>query len=123
LSPQQFSWSDGAPVEQVAGTPTGIRTCGTNNGFTFTAPASTKTRTLRLYVGVVDALGRLEARLSTGGNTVISTLDGQNTLVTGAFTMTYRAPKDGMLQLRWVTEQTHNNTSCGGVAIQAATLR
>ena len=45
-----------------------------------------------------------------------------NTLLTAVFVVTYRAPKDGKLNLNWVTEAAFNS-DCGGVALEAATLR
>jgi hypothetical protein len=122
LSPHRFSWTGGSPVADSDGTTTGIHTCGAGNGFTISAPAATSTRTLRLYVGVLAARGQLDARLSTGGKTVSSQLETQSTsLDTAVFTMTYRAPKNGTIQLTWITEASFNK-DCGGVALEAATL-
>jgi hypothetical protein len=38
------------------------------------------------------------------------------------FTLTYKAARPGTLQVTWVTDASYD-ASCGGVAIQAATLR
>ncbi len=123
LSPQRFSWTGGSPVDHSDGTPTGIRTCGKGNGFTISAPATTGTRTLRLYIGVLGARGKLTARLSTGGGSTTATLEDKgNSLSTAVFVVTYRAPKDGKLNLDWVTDAAFNS-DCGGVALEAATLR
>ena len=123
LSPQRFSWQGGSPVDHSDGTPTGIRTCGKGNGFTISAPASKTTRTLRLYVGAVAGRGRLDAKLSTGGGTKSGTLEQRGgSMSTAVFTITYRAPRNGKLQLTWVTEASFNS-DCGGVALEAATLR
>lgn len=121
LSPERFSWQDGSPVKRSSGTPTGIRTCGAKNGFTITAPAARSQRTLRLYVGVLQARGRLDARLSTGGDTVSARLESRSPdLKTAVFTVSYRA-SSGSVKLIWVTEESHDS-ECGGVALQAATL-
>jgi hypothetical protein len=123
LSPQKFSWQGGSPVDHSDGTPTGIRTCGKGNGFTLSVPATTSGRTLRLYLGVLGGRGRLDAKLSTGGGTTSATLEQRaNSLLTSVFVVTYRAPKDGRLNLNWVTD-TAFNSDCGGVALEAATLR
>jgi hypothetical protein len=123
LSPQKFSWQGGSPVDHSDGTPTGIRTCGKDNGFTVSVPAAKASRTLRLYIGVLGARGRLDAKLSTGGGTTSAKLEQRgNTLLTAVFVVTYRAPKDGKLNLNWVTEAAFNSV-CGGVALEAATLR
>lgn len=123
-SPQRFTWSGGSPVDSSDGTQTGIKTCGQGNGFTISAPATTDTRTLRLYTGVQAARGKLTARLSTGaGVSATATLeDKDNTLSTAVFVVTYRAPRNGTLNLTWVTDASFSN-DCGGVALQAATLR
>jgi hypothetical protein len=123
LSPQKFSWSGGSPVDKSGGTQTGIHTCGQGNGFTLSAPATTENRTLRLYIGVLAARGKLTAKLSTGGSATTATFeDKDNSLSTAVFTVTYRAPKDGKLNLNWVTDASFNS-DCGGVALEAATLR
>ena len=36
--------------------------------------------------------------------------------------MTYRAPKNGKINLSWVTDASFSQ-DCGGVALQAATLK
>jgi hypothetical protein len=123
LSPQRFSWQAGSPVDHSDGTPTGIRTCGKGNGFTLSAPAATTSRTLRLYIGVLAARGRLDVSLSTGGGTTSAKIEQQGTtLATAVFVVTYRAPKNGTLKVKWITEDSFN-TDCGGVALDAATLR
>ena len=122
LSRQRFAWDDGTRLARTAGTPSGIRTCGARNGFTLSVPADTRYRTLRLYVGVAEARGRLDARLSTGGTPVTGTLDSRGALDTSVFTVTYRAPRKATLKIDWVTEKSYDS-SCGGVALQAATLR
>ena len=123
FSPQRFSWNGGSPVANSDGTPTGIRTCGKGNGFTISAPAGTSTRTLRLYVGALASRGKLTAKLSTGGPTGTGTFEERgNNLDTTVFVVTYRAPKNGKINLSWVTDASFSQ-DCGGVALQAATLR
>jgi hypothetical protein len=122
LSPQRFKWTGGEPVDHSDGTPTGIRTCGKGNGFTLTAPATTDTRVLKLYVGALAARGRLEAKLSTGSATGTVTLEQRDAaLRTAVLTVTYRAPKTGNLRLSWTTLEAFG-TGCGGVALEAAAL-
>lgn len=123
LSPQKFRWAGGEPVASSDGTPTGIRTCGRNNGFTLTAPAGTTTRTLRLYVGVLAGRGRLDARLSAGSATGSTTLEQRDgNLRTAVITLTYRAPRTAQLRLNWITTEAYGS-GCGGVTLEAATLR
>jgi hypothetical protein len=123
FSRQLFSWRDGSPVDDSDGTPTGIRTCGKGNGFTISAPATTSTRTLRIYVGVLAGRGRFTAKLSTGGAAASATFEQRdNNLDTAVFAVTYRAPKNGKLNVSWTTDAAFNR-DCGGVALEAATLR
>ena len=124
FSPQRFSWSGGSPVERSDGTRTGIRTCDEGNGFTLSVPAARSERTLRLYVGALAARGRLDAqtvhRRRHRGRA--SWNNATTSLSTAVFVVTYRAPKDGTLNLSWITEESFD-ADCGGVALQAATLR
>lgn len=123
LSKQLFTWSGGSPVSNSDGTPTGIRTCGKGNGFTISAPSGTATRTLRLYVGALAGRGKLTAKLSSGTAADSATFEERtNNLDTAVFVITYRAPKDGKINLSWITEEAFNQ-NCGGVALEAATLR
>jgi hypothetical protein len=123
LSPQQFSWTGGDPVDHSDGTTTGIRTCGKGNGFSITAPAGNSTRTLRIYVGIISGRGTLAAKLTTGTATTSTTLEQKDgSFHTAVLTLKYRAPKDGKISLRWNTDAAFG-TGCGGVALQAATLR
>jgi hypothetical protein len=123
LSPQTFSWTGGNPVSETRDTTTGIRTCGEDNGFRLTVPATKASRTLRVYVGAVAARGRFEAKLSTGGGTRSATFEQRDdSMATAVFVVSYRGTRDGTLSLNWVTENSFDD-DCGGVALQAATLR
>ena len=122
LSPSQFRWTGGDPVDHSDGTTTGIRTCGAGNGFTISAPAATTNRTLRLYVGVLAARGTLSARLSAGSATASVALEQRDgTFEPAVFTLTYRAPKAAKINLSWTTTRAFGD-GCGGVALEAATL-
>ena len=122
-SPQRFSWRGGSPVAAADGVTTGINTCGKGNGFTLSVPAAAADRVLRLYVGVQAAKGRLEAKLSTGGDSESATIEHRGgDLGTTVFTVTYRSSKGGKLNLSWITAESFSG-GCGGVAIEAATLR
>ena len=123
LSPQRFRWTGGDPVASSDGTPTGIRTCGEGNGFTLSAPAGTRERTLKIYVGVLAGRGKLTAKLSTGKARDTAVLEQRTgTFRAAVLTVAYRAPESGRLNLTWTTDATFGN-GCGGVALQAATLR
>ncbi|WP_052359455.1 hypothetical protein [Actinoplanes friuliensis] len=123
FSPERFSWNGGSPVGSSDGTPTGIRTCGKGNGFTISAPATTSNRTLKLYVGALAGRGKLTAKLSTGSASATGTFEERsNNLDTAVFVITYRAPKNGKINLSWITDAAFDD-DCGGVALEAATLR
>jgi serine/threonine protein kinase len=67
--PIDFYWSDGTPVSSVSSavtTTSCIYVSGLDNGFVFSVPASTKTRTLYVYVGVYKGTGRLTASIQGG---------------------------------------------------------
>lgn len=122
-SQQRFAWRDGSPVADSDGSNVGINTCDKGNGFTLSVPAAKDSRTLRLYVGVQNGRGRLEAKLSSGGGTEVGTLEQRDGgLATAVFVITYRSDDAGKLNLTWTTAETFGD-GCGGVALQAATLR
>ncbi|WP_328470332.1 hypothetical protein OHA21_04270 [Actinoplanes sp. NBC_00393] len=121
-SPQAYRWTGGSPLASAKGVTSGVRTCGEGNGFTLTAPVGTVGNTLRLYLGVSSGVGRLEARLSTGGQPWTDRWeqpDGQ--LSTAAYTVNYRAIKAGKISVRWITEESTGG-NCGGVVLFAATV-
>jgi hypothetical protein len=123
FSEQRFAWTGGDPVATSDGTPTGIRTCGAGNAFTISAPASTTARTLRLYVGVIDAKGELSASLAAGSAKAARSVQQRDgTFRTLVYTVTYRAPAATRINFKWNTVQAFGD-GCGGVALQAATLR
>ncbi|GIF22405.1 hypothetical protein BJ973_002728 [Actinoplanes tereljensis] len=123
LSAQFFRWTGGDPVDHSDGTTTGIRTCGAGNGFTVSAPASATTKVLRLYVGIISAKGELRASLSAGSATASRSVEQRDgTFRTLVYTVTYRAPAATRINFSWNTAQAFGD-GCGGVALEAATLR
>src|ERR1044071_9326382 len=55
-----FSWTGAPPTAPATATPPGVFVYGQGNGFRITAPADGQTRTLKIYVGLYGAGGRLE---------------------------------------------------------------
>jgi hypothetical protein len=116
-----FTWSDGTPTANVVASTTGIYVSGAGNGFTFTVPADTTSRTLRVYVGGYTSSGTLTAHLSDGSavdyvNSSFSNLSGTYTAV---FTITYKAGVAGQtLSVSW-----NMASGSGNVTMQAATLQ
>jgi hypothetical protein len=62
-----YTWSDGTPTAEAYGSATGVFLSVTNNpltGFQLTVPATSRLRCLKVYVGLLFAQGRFDARLS-----------------------------------------------------------
>ena len=114
----------GAKRASASNTTTGVYLTGSGNGFRLTVPADTTARTLKLYVGLWAAQGRLEASLSDGSaaafvdTSVINQTDTSNAV----YTLNYQAGSSGQtLTLRWTVNASFN--TFGNVTLQAATLR
>ena len=120
-SPAGFSWTGGTPTSSSGGTNTGVYVSGQNGGFEIAAAADTTPRTLRLYVGVSGAAGRIAAHLSDNSapDYVDSSLNNANGLTAGVYVLTYSAASAG--QTLTVTYIQNNNTS-GNVILQAASM-
>ncbi len=119
--PFGFSWSNGTPTGAVTGSPTGLFISGQNKGFRITVPADTVPRTLRVFVGVWRAQGKLVAHLSDGSapDYVSTALDNATSETGGLYTLTYQATSPG--QTLTVTF-TQNTVTSGNVSLQAAAL-
>src|SRR5258705_3713958 len=124
--PTTFSWTDGTPTPSVVNTPTGINTNGVvGNGFEITVPADTSLKTVKVYVGVWYAQGRLEATLSDGSApTFIDTSQNKNNGASSAlYTINFKAATSGQsLKIRF-TIQTQYFSPNGNVAWEAVTLQ
>jgi hypothetical protein len=94
-----FSWSDGTPDGAVNATSTGVRVMGLNKGVQFTAPADTTTRTLTVYLGAWNTIGKMVAHLSDGSapDFVDASISSPSMAVQtdAAYTFTYRAASPG----------------------------
>ena len=96
----RYDWFDGQPNTQVF-TQTGLRVFDINKGMSFTAPANTSVKTLKVYVGLNGAAqARFTATLSDGSalpySTVVSQTSGRNTT---EFTLNYQAAAAGQTLL------------------------
>ncbi len=122
-SPTSYSWTGGTPTASATGTATGVYVLGLGNGFRLTLPADTTKRTLKLYLGVWDAQGRLDATLSDGSATAVSdtTLINQTSTSNGVYTLNYQAGSAGQtLTVKWTMLASYN--SYGNITLQAGTL-
>ena len=116
-----YNWSDGTP-DGSASTNSGIYIGPyiDNSGFTFTVPADTTTRTLKVYVGVYQSQMQFKASLSDGiaadlVDTSFINMIGSSTAV---YTLTFKASAPG--QTLTITMIKLGNT--GNINLQAATL-
>jgi len=122
-SPTNYSWTDGTPTVTTTNTPTGVFAYGLNNGLQLTLPADTTDRTVKLYMGVWDAQGRLEISLSDGSapTFVDTSLINQTNVSNAVYTINYHAGTNGQtLIIRWTVNASFN--AFGNVTLQAASL-
>lgn len=122
-NPSTYSWSDGTPTVAASTTDTGVYTIGPNNGFQITVPADTTQRSLKLYVGVSAATGKLEASISDGSAPTYVDTSLVNTSATSVavYTLNYQAGTSGQtLTVKWTVQTAHN--IWGNVTLQAASL-
>jgi len=121
-----FSWSDGAPTASATHTTTELFVIGAHNGFTFSVPADSTTRTLRVYVGVYAAQGQLKVTLSNSRlapytNAVLDT-SSVTAITNGVYTLVYRSRLPHQrLTIQFTNVAAHN--PLGSVGLQAATLQ
>lgn len=124
--PTIFSWSDGTPTATVSNTTTGINTNGSiGNGFEISVPADKSLKTLRLYIGVWYAQGKLEATLSDGSAPAyIDTSQNKNNgASSGLYTISFKAASSGQtLKVRFTILNQYFSPN-GNVAWNAATLQ
>jgi thrombospondin type 3 repeat protein len=121
-----YSWSDGAPTVSDS-TNSGVYDLSSSTGFSFTVPADTTARTLRLYAGGEGINSRLTAHLSDGStpDAVLSTTGHQTS---GAYVapmeITFRAASAGRtLTLTWAPVATGGALSFAStISINGATL-
>ncbi len=120
-----FSWMDGTPVSGVANTNTGVFIKGLTNGFEFSAPADTNSRTLRVYAGLYGAQGNFQAWLSDFSGRAFTDLSLSNVFNSSyaVYTLSYAAASAGKrLHVRW-TVQNLFDVDFGNVTLAAATLQ
>ncbi len=96
-NPNGYSWTDGTPTARVTNSPTGLYINGLNKGFQITVPADdTTSRTVKVYVGVWGAQGKLEAALSDSSaspyvDTSVTDPGGSSDGIARVYSLTYRA--------------------------------
>jgi len=119
-----YSWNDGIPIAATNDTHTGVYMPGATNGFTFSVPADTTQRTLKVYVGLYGVRGLFQAYLSdfsapAYAETSLASIFGNDY---GIFTLNYTAASSGQnLIVRYTTQRAYDELY-GNVDLQAATL-
>jgi fibronectin type 3 domain-containing protein len=124
-SPTTFSWTDGTVTGTTTATPNTLGTQSWGHGFTFTVPADTTQRTLRVYVGVNNLRGQILARLSDGSapDYVDSSITSA-ALADGVYTLTYSAASAGQtLSVTWIELPNNGDQINGRLSLKAATLQ
>ncbi len=117
----QYGWSNGTPDSSVSSTDTGLYIPRAGNGYSFTAPADTTTRVLRVYMGAYQSNATVTATLSDGSASTYSSTalnDPNGTSTNGYFDFTYSAASSGQT----LTVKSTGNSNNGNVTIQAAAL-
>jgi hypothetical protein len=119
-----FSWSDGTPTGVIANTQSGIYTSAAGNGFELTVPVDANLKTLKLYVGLFYAQGRLEATLSDASAPAFVDTSFSNNGGTGnaVYVISFNAASAGQTLRIKYTVQSDYFAPNGNVTLEAATL-
>jgi len=123
-NPINFTWSDGTP-SQVNGGTGAIYISGLTHGFSITVPATTTSRTLRLYVGANQAQGLFTASLNGVARedaTLDMTHNPTRTNDNGVYTISYSSSVPNQTLTITFTELAANG-SAGYILLEAATLQ
>ena len=125
-NPNAYAWADGTPTASNPGTSTGVYVGpSVGGGFQFAVPADMTLRTLKLYVGVWAAQGKLELSLSDGSAPAFSdnSLQNSSSTSTALYTIHFRAASAGQtLVVKWTTQALLGGTNIGNLTLQAAAL-
>ncbi|MGA2882860.1 MAG: hypothetical protein ABSG13_28250, partial [Bryobacteraceae bacterium] len=121
--PRPVNWTDGTPVASNTNNTNGVFIAGEGQGFSFTAPADTATRTLVVHVGGWYSEGTLTAHLSDQSapdytDVTTSAMIGANGQYDCNYTLTYSAASSGqILTVSWIM-----SSGSGNVTLNAAAL-
>lgn len=117
-----FSWRDGAPQKNVAESKAALVMPGLANGFQLSVKAGTGDRTLRLYVGAWQSLGRIEAFLNDGSASSVSVeIPSETSTTDKVVSISYRAATaDARLDVKFYLADDYG--TAGNLKIYAASL-
>ena len=119
--PRPLSWTDGLPTVSSTNNQSGLYVFGVQNGYSFTVPADSNSRSLIVHVGGWLSGGTLTAHLSDGSAPDFADV---SPYVNGAYnrnyTLTFTAASAGQsLTVTWVMSVGIGN---GNVSLQGAAL-
>jgi hypothetical protein len=122
-----YTWTGGPPTASATNTTTGILTnTAVGNGFEMIIPADQTLRTLRVYVGVWNSRGQLEATLLDGSapQVIDATLDhSSGPAKHGYYEIKFKSATPGQrLRVRFTIQNLYF-VPYGNVTWEAATLR
>jgi len=117
-----IAWSDGAPTATSTANSNGLYVSGQGNGFTFSVPAGTTSRTVTVYVGGWASSGTFRAHLSdSSAADYVNTTAIATDQYTRAYTITYSSATAGQqLVLTWTQASAPGNVTLNGVALTGA---
>ena len=117
--PRMVSWTDGAPLSGSTNNAKGLYVGGVGKGFSFTAPAGTTVRTLKIHVGGWNSGGTLTATLSDGSAQYVDVTPTASGQYDRNYTLSYRADSPGqMLFITWKMKSGTGNVSISGAALK-----
>ncbi len=118
-----YTWTGGTPTASASSSIAGLYFTGIGDGYQLSVPAATTDRTLKLYLGVYNAKGTLEAKLSDGSvPSYVAVLDNSTGSTDRVVTITYHADGTGVNLLVSFTVADNYGSVWGNVTLQAATL-
>jgi hypothetical protein len=119
-----YAWTDGKPRRSASDTPNAVYIHGLSDGFLLTSLADTNSRTLRIYVGLYGAEGKIQASLSDLSaaaftDTSLKSVYGNDY---GVYTLDYEAASAGQTLTVRYTSRNLFDADYGNITLQAATL-
>jgi len=121
LDGARYSWSAGVPTDSQAGTATQMRMQGYKNGFSFTVPADTTLRTLKVYMASGFGEATVRASLSDGSAApLVNAYSTPTAFNERVFTIQFQAASAG--QKLTITGQVTRDDGFAYVALESASV-
>jgi hypothetical protein len=119
-----LAWTDGTPTASASNVKSGVYTSGITNGFQFSIPADTTSKTLRVYVGLYGGAGNFQAWLGDFSAPAFTDRSLTNAWDSSyaLYTLDYSTALPGQtLTVRFTSDYLFDQ-DYGNVALNAATL-